>query len=127
MDLSVIIVNWNVKELLRNCLQSLVDGDRAGLTTEIIVVDSASTDNSPQMVRQEFPQVRLFTSDQNLGYAGGNNAGAKAALGRYLLLLNPDTVVGPAALSQLVDLVAPPVSHLRQLILGEHALRSMVS
>jgi GT2 family glycosyltransferase len=105
MDLSVIIVNWNVKELLRNCLQSLVDGDQAGLTTEIIVVDSASTDNSPQMVRQEFPQVRLVTSDQNLGYAGGNNVGAKAALGRYLLLLNPDTVVGPAALSQLVDLM----------------------
>lgn len=105
MDLSVIIVNWNVKELLRNCLRSLDEGDRAGLTTEIIVIDSASTDNSPQMVREEFPQVRLVTSDQNLGYARGNNTGAKAALGRYLLFLNPDTVVGPAALSQLVDLM----------------------
>jgi GT2 family glycosyltransferase len=105
MNLSVIIVNWNVRDLLRNCLQSLVDSDPAGLTTEIIVVDSASTDNSPQMVRQEFPQVRLVTSDQNLGYARGNNLGIQAALGRYLLMLNPDTVVEPAALSQLVDLM----------------------
>lgn len=102
MDLSIVIVNWNVKELLRNCLHSLLDQPDPGLTIEIIVVDSASGDGSPQMVRQEFPQVRLIASPENLGYAGGNNAGAAAAQGRYLFLLNPDTVVRAGALAQLV-------------------------
>ncbi len=104
MDLSIIIVNWNVKDLLGNCLHSLLDADQipAGLMLEIIVVDSASTDGSPDMVRQEFPPVHLIASDENLGYAGGNNAGAAAAQGRYLFLLNPDTVVRPGALAQMV-------------------------
>ena len=102
MDLSIVIVNWNVKELLRNCLHSLLDQPDPGLTIEIIVVDSASSDGSPQMVRQEFPQVRLIASPENLGYAGGNNAGATAAQGRYLFLLNPDTMVRAGALTQLV-------------------------
>ena len=94
-NLSIVIVSWNVKDLLRGCLNSLLAAGRAtpNLTTEIIVVDSASTDGSPQMVRDEFPQVRLIASDQNLGYSGGNNVGAAAAQGRYIFLLNPDTVV----------------------------------
>jgi GT2 family glycosyltransferase len=105
MDLSIIIVSWNVKEHLRNCLQSLVKADQAApnLTIEIIVVDSASADGSPQIVRDEFPQVRLLASDQNLGYAGGNNAGVNMARGRYIFLLNPDTIVQPNALVHLVD------------------------
>jgi GT2 family glycosyltransferase len=104
MDLSIIIVNWNVKELLGNCLHSLPDiGQTADSpTSEIIVVDSASTDGSPEMVRQEFPQVRLIASSENLGYAGGNNVGAAAAQGRYLFLLNPDTIVKPGALAHMV-------------------------
>jgi hypothetical protein len=104
MDLSIIIVNWNVKELLSNCLQSLLDACQAspGLIAEIIVVDSASTDGSPAMVQAEFPQVRLIHSDENLGYARGNNVGVGAAQGRYLFLLNPDTVVKPAALGHMV-------------------------
>ncbi len=100
VDLSVIVVNWNVKELLAACLQSLLAEE--GLTLEIIVVDSASTDGSPDMVRELFPGVRLMASRQNLGYAGGNNAGAAEARGRYLLLLNPDTVVRPGALAGMV-------------------------
>ncbi len=105
MDLSIIIVNWNVKELLRDCLQSLLAANQAtpDLATEIIVVDSASTDGSPQMVRDAFPQVRLIASDKNLGYAGGNNTGVAAAQGRYLFLLNPDTVVKPGMLTYMVD------------------------
>jgi GT2 family glycosyltransferase len=104
MDLSVVIVNWNVKDLLRGCLQSLVDSFQAApdLTTEIIVVDSASADGSAEMVRHEFPQVQLIASQENLGYAGGNNAGAAAAAGRYIFLLNPDTVVQPDALPRMV-------------------------
>lgn len=105
MDLSLIVVNWNVKALLRDCLNSLLAATAAepGLATEIIVVDSASTDGSAQMVRAEFPQVRLIASDQNLGYAGGNNTGAEASVGRYLFLLNPDTVVQVNALAKLVN------------------------
>ncbi len=104
MDLSIVVVNWNVKNLLRDCLRSLLEAIQAAphLSAEIIVVDSASADGSPDMVRAEFPQVRLIASEQNLGYAGGNNAGVAAAGGRYLFLLNPDTVVAPAALAELV-------------------------
>lgn len=104
-DLSVVVVNWNVKDLLRSCLQSLLDTSHVSphLTLEIIVVDSASTDGSPEMVHQEFPQVRLIASEQNLGYAGGNNVGAALAQGRYLFLLNPDTVVQPEALPRMID------------------------
>ncbi len=101
-DLSIVIVSWNVKDLLRQCLQSLLaDLQTAPLTGEIIVVDSASTDGSPQMTAREFPQVTLIASDRNLGYAGGNNRGVQAARGRYLFLLNPDTVVKPGALAAM--------------------------
>jgi len=105
MDLSIVVVNWNVKNLLRDCLCSLLEAAQAAphLSAEIIVVDSASADGSPDMVRAEFPQVRLLASEQNLGYAGGNNTGAAASAGRYLFLLNPDTVVAPAALAELVN------------------------
>jgi len=70
---------------------------------EIIVVDSASIDGSADMVRAEFPQVRLIASAENLGYAKGNNLGTVIAQGRYLLLLNPDTVVKYAALTTMVN------------------------
>lgn len=104
MDLSVVIVNWNVRELLRECLQSLQAACEAypHLTTEIIVVDSASADGSSQMVQAEFPQIQLIASDENLGYARGNNVGAAAAQGRYIFLLNPDTVIRPDTLACLV-------------------------
>jgi GT2 family glycosyltransferase len=105
MDLSIVIVNWNVKDLLRNCLQSLFDAFQtaSSLTTEIIIVDNASTDGSPQMVRDEFSPVHLIASDKNLGYAGGNNTGIAAAKGRYIFILNPDTVVQPGALVAMVE------------------------
>jgi GT2 family glycosyltransferase len=105
MDLSIIVVNWNVKELLDACLQSLLKAGHSTprLAIEIIVVDSASSDGSSQMVHDRFPQVRLIASQENLGYAKGNNVGAEAAQGRYLFLLNPDTVVQPDALGRMVD------------------------
>lgn len=101
MDLSVIIVNWNVKNLLRQCILSLYQA-QAGLKLEIIVVDSASHDGSAEMVQAEFPQVRLIASKENLGYAKGNNLGTVLAQGRYIFLLNPDTVVAPTALVTMV-------------------------
>ncbi|MCL4297649.1 MAG: glycosyltransferase family 2 protein [Anaerolineae bacterium] len=105
MDLSIIIVNWNVKELLDVCLQSLLKAAHSApeLAIEIIVVDSASSDGSPQMVCDRFPQVRLIASQENLGYAQGSNTGAEAAGGRYLFLLNPDTVIQPDVLGRMVD------------------------
>jgi len=91
-DLSVIVVSWNTSDELRDCLESLAAGVR-GISAEVIVVDNASTDGSPDMVAARFPDVRLVRSPENLGFAAGCNAGLHVATGRYLLLLNPDTIV----------------------------------
>ncbi|MCC7361607.1 MAG: glycosyltransferase family 2 protein [Anaerolineales bacterium] len=96
--LSIIIVSWNVREPLRACLAGLPLADPQ---VEIIVVDSASADGTPAMVAADFPRVHLIASPANLGYARGNNLGLQAAQGRYLFVLNPDTVVLPGALSAL--------------------------
>ncbi|MBP7693203.1 MAG: glycosyltransferase family 2 protein [Anaerolineales bacterium] len=97
-NLSILIVSWNVWELLRACLRSLPLADPA---VEVIVVDSASSDGTPARVAAEFPAVRVIASAENLGYSRGNNLALRAAGGRYLLVLNPDTVVAGAALAQL--------------------------
>ena len=103
MDLSVVIVNWNVRELLRRCLLSLGESSsETPLLTEVVVVDCASSDGSAEMVRREFPWVRLIASEENLGYARGGNLGARQTTGRYLLLLNPDTEVVGDALATMV-------------------------
>ena len=90
MDLSIIIVNWNVKDLLSKCLESVFT-HTGGIRFEVIVVDNGSRDGSAEMIRQEFPQVKLVVSRDNLGFARANNIGIKRAQGRYILLLNPDT------------------------------------
>jgi len=97
-DLSIIIVSWNVRDLLRACLASLPAGDPR---VEVIVVDAASADGTPEMVRGEFPQVHLVASPDNLGYTRGNNVGLHAARGRNLLILNPDTEVLGDALARM--------------------------
>jgi GT2 family glycosyltransferase len=110
-DLSVVILNWNVRDLLRDCLHSLRQTGAPGrsvtgpapLALEIIVVDSASGDGSAEMVRAEFPEARLIASAENLGYSRGNNLGLAAAQGRYLLVLNPDTQAAEGALCALVE------------------------
>jgi N-acetylglucosaminyl-diphospho-decaprenol L-rhamnosyltransferase len=101
MELSIIIVNWNVCNLLRRCLAS-INANRGDLSLEVIVVDNVSSDDSVQMVSDEFPHVRLMASRENLGYTGGNNLGAREARGRYLLILNPDTEIVGDALQQMV-------------------------
>ncbi|MFN3421374.1 MAG: glycosyltransferase family 2 protein [Armatimonadota bacterium] len=108
--LSVVIVSWNVREDLKECLQSLLKtGDcgletgEQGLSVEVIVVDNASMDGTVETVRREFPQVRLIANSENLGYTKANNIGIKESRGKYILLLNPDTIVKPNALRALVD------------------------
>jgi GT2 family glycosyltransferase len=102
-DLSVIIVNWNVRPLLERCLRSVIESaQRGGLECEIAVVDNASTDGSQEMVERLFPAVELISSDANLGFARANNLGASRSSGRHLLLLNPDTEVGGDALPVMV-------------------------
>ena len=99
--LSVVVVCWNVADLLRDCLNSVAAGVR-GLAHEIIVVDNASIDGSASMVRFEFPEVRLIANVDNLGFARANNQGIRASQGSHVVLLNSDTVVSPAALAMLV-------------------------
>ena len=96
-DVSVIIVSFNTREVLRQCLQSVVD-DSSGLVAEILVVDNASTDGSPEMIEQEFPQVRLIRSQINLGFGEGNNVALREARGRYFVLLNSDAFFVKGAL-----------------------------
>ncbi len=100
ISISIIIVNWNVKDLLRKCLQSLFASEVQG-RLEVIVVDSASSDGSAEMVKQEFPRVALIASDENLGFARGNNVGAAEATGDAFFLLNPDTRLEPDTLATL--------------------------
>ncbi len=100
-DLSIIIVSWNVRELLQNCLRSVLV--EKSLAMQIIVVDSASTDGSPEMLADQFPLVELVACQENVGFPGGNNLGLERANGRFILLLNPDTIVHEDALAKMVS------------------------
>ncbi|TAH48489.1 MAG: glycosyltransferase family 2 protein [Chloroflexota bacterium] len=106
MDLGIVILNYNTRDLLRDCLRSL-EATR-GVETEIIVVDNASHDDSVAMVRSEFPNIRVIASETNGGYAYGNNLALREFLARpnpprALMLLNTDTVVPPDALKLLLE------------------------
>ncbi|HEX5430166.1 MAG TPA: glycosyltransferase family 2 protein [Patescibacteria group bacterium] len=94
MDLSVIIVNYNTKDLLEQCLRS-VFASAGSFQFEAIVSDNGSTDGSLEMVWTKFPQVKLLENRANLGFSKGNNVAIRQALGRYVLLLNSDTTVRP--------------------------------
>ena len=92
MDISIIIVNYNVKYFLEQCLHSVQRGS-GDLQTEVFVVDNNSVDGSCAMVQEKFPDVNLIRNDQNLGFSAANNQAIKKSTGRYVLLLNPDTVI----------------------------------
>lgn len=104
MDLSIIILNWNSKAYLRDCLKSLNQGAK-GLDYEVFVVDNASYDGAAEMVAGEFPHVEFIQGQSNLGFSGGNNRAARQAGGDFLLFLNPDTVVERDALVKLVEVL----------------------
>ncbi|HZD50095.1 MAG TPA: glycosyltransferase family 2 protein [Silvibacterium sp.] len=101
-DVSFVIVSFNTREVLRECLES-VERELAGLRVELLVVDNHSSDGSPEMIEREFPQVRLFRSDVNLGFASANNAALEVARGRYLVLLNSDAFLRSRALTLAVQ------------------------
>jgi GT2 family glycosyltransferase len=102
MKLSIIIVSWNVKDDLLTCLSSIKDNRPVG-PFEQIVVDNASSDGTADALRQAYPEVTLIENHENKGFAAANNQGIKLSSGEYVLLLNPDTVIGPASLDILVD------------------------
>lgn len=101
LPLSIIIVSYNTREMTLACLRSVVEQTEPG-TYEVIVVDNQSKDGSAEAIAAEFPGMRLIRSAENLGFAGGNNLAAKEAVGEYLLLLNPDTVVLDRAIDRLL-------------------------
>jgi GT2 family glycosyltransferase len=107
--LSICLVNWNTRDLLRACLAS-IEAHPPAVAHEILVADNASRDGSAAMVAAEFPRARLFANRSNLGYAEGNNQLLKAARGRWLLLLNPDTEIVPRLDARPFDTL---VEHLR--------------
>jgi GT2 family glycosyltransferase len=101
IDVSIIIVNWNTRDILRGCLNSVFQQTQ-NITFEVILIDNASSDNSAGMVKQEFPQVTLIANSENRGFAAANNQGMRIANGRYVLLLNPDTIVLDGAIQKSV-------------------------
>ncbi len=105
MDLSVVIVSYNTRDLLRGCLDSVLASLGGGLTYEVIVVDNASADGSAAMIREGFPQVRLLANPQNRGFAASNNQAIQESSGRYVILLNPDTVVRQGALQRMMGVL----------------------
>ncbi|NBZ89183.1 glycosyltransferase family 2 protein [Stagnihabitans tardus] len=101
MDLSIVIVNWNTHQMLRDCLLS-VEAGLGALRAEVFVVDNASSDGSQAMVTRDFPQVRLICNAANLGFAAANNQALRLARGRHVLLLNTDTLVHGRVLPEAV-------------------------
>lgn len=100
--LSVIIVSYNTRDLLEDCIQSLQKADHPEGGLEIIVVDNNSPDDSVQMVKEQFPQVRLIANKDNTGFATANNQGVEISTGEYVLFLNSDTVVNKDSLTKPV-------------------------
>jgi len=100
MKVSIIIVNWNTLELLRQCLKSVIE--QTHCSYEIFVVDNASPDGSAGMVRNDFPDVHLIANDDNRGFAVANNQAIPLTTGEYILLLNPDTKVLDRAIDKMV-------------------------
>ena len=107
MDVSIIVVAWNVRELLGHCLRSVYQETR-GIEFEVIYVDNGSVDGSLEMVRQEFPQARIIANKDNKGFIRANNQAIEVANGRYVLLLNSDTIVLENAIAKTLSILRPP-------------------
>jgi GT2 family glycosyltransferase len=102
LDLSIIIVNYNVKEFIQNLLHSIVKASE-GIQYEVIIIDNASDDGSAEFIKEKFPEVKLIVNSVNRGFSKANNQGLKFAKGEYLLLLNPDTLVREDTFRNMID------------------------
>ncbi len=102
MDLSIIIVNYNVKEFLQNLIHSIEKASK-NIEYEIIVTDNASNDGSVDFLREKFPQIKLIANQKNLGFSKANNQGLSIAKGKYLLLLNPDTLIREDTFEKMIE------------------------
>jgi len=101
MEISICIVSYNVRKHLKKCLESIythVDNNQI----EVLVVDNCSSDSSNEMIENDFPDVKLFPMTENLGFAAGANIALKAAVGKFLFLLNPDTLISKDTLTTLI-------------------------
>jgi GT2 family glycosyltransferase len=105
-DVSVIIINWNTRDYLARCLDSLAQGGLEGVSAEVWVVDNASSDGSAELVGARYPWARLVANERNLGFAAANNAVMRQAAGRLFLLLNADMVVPAGVIRELASRMA---------------------
>ena len=111
IDLSVIIVNYNVKEFLQNLLHS-IEKASSNLTKEIIIVDNASDDGSVEFIREKFSHVKLIVNIKNLGFGKANNIALKEAKGKFILLINPDALVAEDTFEKMMELLERKPSRL---------------
>src|SRR5690606_37202329 len=109
LDVAVIIVSWNVRDCLAECISSVnADLRHSGLTGDVWVVDNGSTDGTLELLANLFPNTHLIANQKNVGFAAANNQGmaaAAASLPRFYFLLNPDTVVRPGAMREMVQVL----------------------
>jgi len=120
IDVSIIIVAWNVKDFVHNCLKSVYEQTK-GITFEVIYVDNGSEDGSVDMVTKEFPEVRIIKNEKNEGFTKANNQGIQISKGRYVLLLNSDTIVLDNAITKTVKFAD---SHPEAAVVGCKVLNS---
>ena len=100
IDVSICIVTYHAMDFLRDCLRSIY-GTAGSVSFEIIVVDNHSEDGTVEMLRSEFPNVHLLVNNENTGYTRPNNQAMRISQGRYLLIINPDTLVDPNTIPEL--------------------------
>jgi GT2 family glycosyltransferase len=110
-DVSILIVTYQCGAEARDCLTSIYENTGDGVDFEVVVLDNASRDGTADMIRSEFPQVRLLALDENIGFAAGVNRAAEEAEGEYLMLLNPDTVVHEDAVANFVGFARRDPGH----------------
>lgn len=105
MDLSIIVVSWNTKQLLDDCLASIYR-ETKNIELEIFVVDNASQDKSAEMVQEKYPQAKLIPNKGNRGFAAANNQALRQTKGSYVLILNPDTVIKNNAINKALAVLS---------------------
>ncbi len=112
MELSIVILCWNDLKVIADCLQSIYSATHK-IRFEVIVSDNGSTDGSVEFIRKNYPQVRLIENGRNLRFAKANNVGIKASSGKFVLILNPDTIIHDRALDEVVaaTIIASNANH----------------